>query len=306
MKRRPTYLRVVATTRCNLRCGYCHMEGDPQRPGAPRELPRALLEACLEVAIAAGIRKVKFLGGEPLLRSDLPQVVARLRALAPTADLSVITAGVVAEERVSAILAAGLNRINVSIHGFGPEALASRIPRSDAHAQRTRFIEAVLAAGRPVKLNYVYGSMLDDGDLGRLLDWAAPRGLLVNVLDDLARNGGYAQVVRALRRLRGEPLRIERAVDPDSLDTEHWLYADGLRVELKDQHLGDLAPYAACGTCPVRARCKEGIYALRLTHDGRLMPCMDRPDLAVPLASVVAEGGVRAGVAAWNRFLEAI
>ena len=45
--------------------------------------------------------------------------------------------------------------------------------------------------------------------------------------------------------------------------------------------------------------CGEGIYALRLTHDGQLRPCLDRSDLAVPLVDIVREQGASAAREAW-------
>jgi hypothetical protein len=83
------------------------------------------------------------------------------------------------------------------------------------------------------------------------------------------------------------------------------LWADGLRVEVKDRRLGDLAPWAACAACPRRARCREGIFALRLTHDGWLRPCMDRPDLGVPVGAVFETEGEAAAERAWVAFVEA-
>ena len=52
-----------------------------------------------------------------------------------------------------------------------------------------------------------------------------------------------------------------------------------MSVEIKDQHLGDLKPWKACHTCPVRSRCTEGIHAIRMYADGKIGLCMDREDL---------------------------
>jgi molybdenum cofactor biosynthesis enzyme MoaA len=289
---KPTYLRIVATTRCNLSCEFCHEEGD-HWAGAERELATEDLRRCLDVAAGLGFRKVKFLGGEPFLRRDLPEIVAHARAVLPSADLSIISAGVVPVQRLHDSVAAGLDRGNVSIHGFTPSALSSCIKGANAHAMRQEFLAAALSLGGPLKLNYVYGSMLDRADLGLLLSWAAERGLLVNVLDDLRRELSWVNLAKVVESLRGAPARTSRCADKDSLDTLHWEYADGLRVEFKDQRLGEVAPFKACQTCPKRSRCKEGIVALRLTHKGVLQPCMDRDDLGLPLARLAREEGVQ-------------
>jgi len=304
VRRSPTYLRVVVTTRCNLQCAYCHMEGDPHQSGTPHGLDAELLGRCLEVAAAAGMRKIKLLGGEPLLRRDLPELVARLRQAAPEADLSIITAGVVPTEALDAVLGAGLDRVNVSIHGFLPAAMAIRYPNAlRGWGRRQAFLERVMAWGRPLKLNYVLSGPQDEADLEALLDWAAPLPLVVNVLDNLSTALGWRGVLRTLVRLRGEPSERTRVEDPDSLTTMHLRWSDGLTVELKHEELGRLGAFVACAGCPVRAQCKEGIYALRLTHRGNLQACMDRPDLAIPLADLVSDGGVGAGLEAWREFM---
>jgi cyclic pyranopterin phosphate synthase len=302
-----TYLRIVATTACNYACPFCHMEGDPQQEGKQRGVSAQSLSRCLRVAARAGVHKYKFLGGEPLLRQDLPALIASLRQDAPQADISIISAGALRPQRLDRAFEAGLDRINVSIHGFGVEAMAKnhRAP-ARAHAMRAAFLARVLEYGRPLKLNYVYSDPSCLEDLGALLDWAAPRGILVNILDDLGQPLSWEVIAQVVTRLRGAPAREELCRDPHSLDTLHWIYADGLRVELKHQRLGEVAPFMACKTCPARQRCKEGIQALRLTHTGHLQPCMDREDLGLPLAQIIEDHGEEAALVAWLSFTESL
>lgn len=310
MGQAPTYLRVVATTRCNHHCDYCHMEGDPHAPGTSSELPTPHLLAGLHAAVLAGVKKFKFLGGEPLLRRDLPEVVAALRALAPDADVSVITAGVVPVERLHALYAAGLTRVNVSIHGWRPEALAAHISVRDAWAQRQRFLKAAIgeAVGRevPLKLNYVWTGEHDRDDLADFLAWCSAQPVTVGLLDDLGRDLSWRDLDGVLVALRGAPAMVKTVDDPHSLATRLLVWDDGLRVELKHQRLGAVAPFTACGECPQRSRCKEGIVALRLTHRGVLQPCMDRPDLGVPLTDYARTNGPALGAVLWRRAVEAM
>jgi cyclic pyranopterin phosphate synthase len=304
--RRPTYLRVVVTTRCNYQCSYCHMEGDPHQIDTAHELPLDALCACIDVMAAAGMRKIKLLGGEPLLRPDLPALISHMRAAAPRADLSMITAAALPTRALHAALDAGLDRVNVSIHGFGAEAFARRNSNPLQLVRRAAFVDALLATGRPVKLNYVYSGPEDADDLAALLDWAADLPVLVNVLDNLELELGWRPLEAMLTALRGAPAWHRVSHDPDSLDTLHIGWADGLRVELKDQQLGQHAPWADCASCPVRATCKEGIFALRLTHQGVLMPCMDRPELGLPLARIIARDGIIAAHDAVERYINAL
>ena len=300
----PTYLRVVTTTRCNNRCSYCHGEGEDVSR-VPRELSLPELESCLRVALRAGVAKLKLVGGEPFLRRDLPALIGACREERPELDISAITAGVIKVERLDAALGAGLTRVNVTIHGFGPDQLALRNPAATAHSSRTRFLEAVLERGRPLKLNYVYSGPEDRKDLWALLDWAAPRPVVVNVLDNLTLDMTWRDVEAVVRELCGEPARLEIDEDPHSLPARHLVWDDGLRVEIKHSELGERAPYPFCRSCPKKSSCREGTMALRLTSEGILAPCMHRPDLGVPLAKIVMEHGEDAALEAWQGLGEA-
>ncbi len=290
----------MVTTRCNYRCGFCHMEGDPHAQGAAPELPLERLLPLLRCATLAGARKIKFLGGEPFLRRDLPEIVRAVRGWCPEADLSVITAGAVPVERLHDAYAAGLDRVNVSFHGFGRAAFAENNRARGAFEQREAFVaaaESEAAARRvPMKINYVYGGPAQRDDLAALLSWAAGRAVVVGLLDDLGGALSWGDLMGVLVTLRGAPARVETAPDVHSLATRLLTWNDGLQVELKHQRLGEVAPHEACAACPVRERCKEGIVALRLTHTGLFRPCMDRSDLALDLAPVIGGGDLPAAM----------
>ena len=302
----PSYLRVVVTARCSLACAYCHREGDPAGDAAGG-LPRGALLALLDAALDQGVQKLKFLGGEPLLRRDLPHVIAHLRGRDPALDLSLITGGAVGRQALEDCFDAGLSRANLSIHGWSMSAFAERTARgAGAWAMRGAVLDALLARGRFLKLNFVWRGPRDDADLSSLLDHAAGLPVVVSVLDDLSDPTlSPSDVVAAVTRLRGPAEAQEVEPDPHSLPTLRLQWRDGLAVEIKDQHLGAVAPWGPCAACPVRWRCREGIYALRLSHDGRLRPCMDRPDLGVDLIEAARQGAVgavwAAAVQSWAR-----
>ncbi len=298
------YLRVVVTARCSLACTYCHAEGDWATAGNAGGLPLAELQPLLRVAVRAGVRKVKLLGGEPLLRGDLPEIIGTLVEAAPDIDVSLITAGAVPTSKIDAAFAAGLTRANLSIHGWSEAEFAARTARPAGFALRAAILDRLLAHGRFLKLNYVYRGPHDESDLAGLLDWAASRPVTVGLLDDLGQDIGPQTLLEALRRTRGAWSEAWEEPDPMSLPTLIVRWSDGLRVEVKNQRLGNVAPWGSCANCPVRARCGEGIHALRLTHDGRLRPCLDRPDIGVSLRDALRSGGEPAALATWTRFLK--
>ncbi len=297
------YLRAVVTTRCNLACTYCHAEGDPALGGMSGDLKTAELIEIMLAGLRNGVRKAKLLGGEPLVRKDLPEVIAAIRAADGSVDISLITAGAVGVGALDAAFAAGLNRANLSIHGWTPDAFAARTLRQGGHAFRAKTLDYLLARGRFLKLNYVWRGQQDDDDLALLLSFAAGKPVVVGLLDELSLNLGPKPLMAAVARLRGPWAEAAPDPDPHSLPTVILRWHDGLAVEIKTSRLGDVAPWAACGSCPKRSRCGEGVHALRLTHDGLLRPCMDRPELGVDLRAALNLGGAGGVDRAWSAIL---
>ena len=130
--------------------------------------------------------------------------------------------------------------------------------------------------------------------------------MVVAVLDDLGDPDlGPARVRAAVEGLRGPVTRVFVEPDPHSLPTLRLGWSDGLWVEIKHEQLGRVAPWASCAACPRRPQCREGIVALRLTHEGRLLPCLDRPDLAVDLVGAWRAGGLAAARSTFAAALDA-
>src|SRR5205085_1822152 len=111
-----TDLRVSLTDRCNLRCRYC-MPADGL-DWVPREqlLRTDELARLMNIAVTRfAVTSVRFTGGEPLLARHLEEVVAAAASLRPRPEISLTTNGVGLAERAAALVAAGLDRVNVSL-----------------------------------------------------------------------------------------------------------------------------------------------------------------------------------------------
>ena len=108
-------LRLSVTDRCNLRCSYCMPEAD--YVWLPREdiLHFEEIETLVDVFIGLGVDKIRLTGGEPLLRRDVPDLVARLARRAGVRDLAMTTNGVLLAAHAAALKAAGLHRLTVSL-----------------------------------------------------------------------------------------------------------------------------------------------------------------------------------------------
>src|SRR5882757_7203297 len=108
-------LRISVTDRCNIRCFYCMPETDVKFVDRREILDFEEIERFVRIAVGLGIRKLRVTGGEPLVRRDLPVLIARLANIPGIQDLALTTNGVLLGEQAEALYAAGLRRLNVHI-----------------------------------------------------------------------------------------------------------------------------------------------------------------------------------------------
>lgn len=178
--REATDLRISLTQRCNLRCVFCHMEG---QPAATAELSPSQIETVVRVASGLGVTHVKLTGGEPTLRSDLVEIVGRISPLVD--EVSMTTNGMRLEALAAPLRAAGLARVNVSLPSLEPEVYRE-LTGVDGVGATIRGIRAAAAAGlAPIKLNVVAldGTTNTPESVDKLLAFAQEVGAWVQVIE---------------------------------------------------------------------------------------------------------------------------
>ena len=167
-------LRISVTDRCNFRCPYC-MPREVFGPGYPFMRDPQLMTADEIVRIAGafvklGVEKIRLTGGEPLLRSDLPELVGRLKNELGVRDLALTTNGWLLEKYAPALRAHGLDRLNVSVDSLDA-SIAGKMNGLGFSPERVlAAIDAATAEGLAVKINMVIKRGLNDH---QLLDVAA-------------------------------------------------------------------------------------------------------------------------------------
>jgi len=267
-----TGLRVSLTDRCNFDCVYCHNEGlgDTRGPMAPSdgELSTDEVVRVIEVAADHGVEAVKFTGGEPMLRSDLTEIVRR----APdTLEVSLTTNGTFLPDRAEGLADAGLDRVNVSQDALDPEDFAT-LTQSGAYDRVLEGVEAALDAGlAPLKLNMVV--------------FEHTAGYVPEMVEHVAENDGLRlQLIEYMPELAGRP---EWAIDIDRV--HDWLAEQAEAVTAREMH--DRTRYWIDGTPdddagglvevvdPVgNTDFCENCHRVRVTHDGYLKGCLNRND----------------------------
>jgi cyclic pyranopterin phosphate synthase len=209
------YLRVSVTDRCNLRCEYCRPALEPQMNTDEHRyetnglatgdascsfVPSDVLsyEEIAEVVRAAGgmgVNKVRLTGGEPLVRRELPALVALLAAIPAIRDLSMTTNGILLAGHARALARAGLQRVNVSLDTVDPESFR-RLTGGELRRVLDGIAAAQAAGLNPVKLNCVVAHSWDEPDARGVARFAGENGLEVRFIRRMDLRAGTFSVVQ--------------------------------------------------------------------------------------------------------------
>ncbi|MBI3871779.1 MAG: GTP 3',8-cyclase MoaA [candidate division Zixibacteria bacterium] len=164
--RAPRYLRISVTGRCNFRCLYCAPESDePGRPKADALTDGEILRL-VGLFVRAGVRKVRFTGGEPLLRHGLPALMKSVQALEGIQEICISTNAYLLEEHLDALVDAGLATVNISCDTMREDRF-ERITRRQGAARVQSAIAAALAHPQiqRVKINMVVMRGINDDEI---------------------------------------------------------------------------------------------------------------------------------------------
>jgi cyclic pyranopterin phosphate synthase len=159
------YLRISITDRCNLRCIYCMpSQGALLLPHSDILTYEEILRT-VRVAAGLGVRKIRITGGEPLVRKNLPWLIASLKTIPGIEDISLTTNGILLAEMIDELASAGLTRINISIDSLKPDRYAEITRGGDL----AKVIAGVERAGQlgvhPIKINMVPIRGLNDDEI---------------------------------------------------------------------------------------------------------------------------------------------
>jgi cyclic pyranopterin phosphate synthase len=261
-------LRVSLTDRCNLRCSYCMpAEGLDWLP-SPELLTDDEVVRLVTVAVRMGVHEVRFTGGEPLLRKGLVDIVGRVHALDPRPHLSLTTNGIGLARTASALKAAGLDRVNVSLDTLDRDrfvALAKRDRLEDVLAGLAAAAEAGLA---PVKVNALLMRGVNEDEAPALLRWCLERGYEMRFIEHMPLDAQHAwdrsSMVTGAEILAS--LRTEFELEPEPEDLRGSAPAQTWLVDGGPGRVGVIGSVTEpfCGACD----------RVRLTADGQIRNCL--------------------------------
>ena len=268
-------LRISVTDRCNIRCVYC-------MPETVTFLPRTALLSFEEIvrfvriASELGVNKIRLTGGEPLVRRDLPRLIAMIAEVPGIDDIGLTTNGILLAPVAQDLWNAGLRRINVSLDTMDPETFFELTRRTGFE----QVIEGILAAKeagfQPVKINAIAIKGVTERSVAPLARFAREHGLELRFIEYMPLDAGnlwergkvlYASEILDILNDEIGPLVPAPNQDPRAPAMDYD-FADGLG------RVGMIASISRpfCGSC----------NRVRLTSEGKLRNCLfalDETDL---------------------------
>jgi cyclic pyranopterin phosphate synthase len=271
------YLRISVTDRCNLRCVYCMPAGGVELLPRERLLTYEEIVTIASAAAELGIDKIRLTGGEPLLRANLTELVAKLAEIKNVEDISLTTNGILLKGLALELKQAGLKRVNVSLDSLQKEKF-ERITRFDRMNDVLEGIDAARAAGlNPVKINVVAMRGINDDEI---LDFA----------QKTLKDGWHVRFIEVM------PFASDNPPECHSKNANEVIHQQFMPInEIKEvlSTLGTLVPShtitgngpakyfslpGATGTIgfisPISEHFCFNCNRIRLTADGKLRPCL--------------------------------
>jgi GTP 3',8-cyclase len=297
-----TDLRISLTDRCSLRCTYCMPAEGLDWLTKTERLSDDEIVRLAGVFLSRGVTSIRLTGGEPLVHPTLVPMVSRLAALTPRPELSLTTNGVSLTRSAAALVAAGLDRINVSLDTLD-RARFAELTRRDRLDDVLAGVAAAAEAGMsPLKINTVLVRDSNLAEAPALLEWALRAGYQLRFIEhmplDADHNWSRDGMVTADEIL--ELLAASYDLTPrghnGNAPAEEFDVLDGPARDSWAVVPGRVGVIASV-TRPFCRDCDR----LRLTADGQLRTCLfarDETDLRGPLRDGASDAELGAIIAA--------
>ncbi|KAG8189938.1 hypothetical protein JTE90_009079 [Oedothorax gibbosus] len=260
------YLRISLTERCNLRCQYCMpAEGVTLSPKSHLLTGDEIVNLS-SLFVKLGVSKIRFTGGEPLIRKDLIEIMKSISALKGLETIALTTNGLVLHHKIQELKESGLNALNISLDTLVPEKFQF-ITRLNGYKNVMKSIDLALEMGFvPLKLNCVVMNGFNEDELSDFVKLTENKNLDVRFIEYSPFGGNkwndkkmvsYAEM---LKLIQVEYPELERLTDKPN-DTSKAYKVPGFKGQF-----GFITSMTEnfCSSC----------NRLRITADGNLKVCL--------------------------------
>ncbi|CAI5743542.1 unnamed protein product [Peronospora destructor] len=265
-RRRHTYLRISLTERCNLRCRYCMPEmGVPLQP-VKDLLTSSEIIRLVKLFASSGVTKIRLTGGEPLLRRDLVDFVAQLRAISGIESVGITTNGIALQRKLLALRQAGADRLNISLDTLKPDKFVHITRRQGFTQVLNSILEAQMLGFSPLKINCVVQRHFNLNEIVDFVAFTEKHAVDVRFIEWMPFDSNswndktFVSFKEMMKMIQTEYTAVEKLRDEVN-DTSKAFQVPGFRGQF-----GFITSMSEkfCGSC----------NRLRLTADGNLKVCL--------------------------------
>ena len=263
------YLRISLIDKCDLRCTYCIPEGFTEFEHAENYLSFDDIERVVAAFARLGTSRFRLTGGEPLLRKNVVDLVARLSSIEGVDDLSMSTNATQLARFAQPLKDAGLNRFNISLDSLNPE-IVKKISGSDSLSKVLESLKAVKAAGfENTKINMVPLPGINTQDIEQMIGFCKENGFTLRLIEVMPMGSSgqsldYVDLQEVIENTQNKFNLLESKRVHGGGPARYWETADG------SFSLGFITPRSQhfCETC----------NRVRMTADGVLHLCLGQND----------------------------
>ncbi len=261
------YVRIAVTEKCNLRCTYCMPEEGVDFQGKEKILTADETLRIIGVLAQMGVKKVRFTGGEPLVRKDIVDLVRGAASTPGIKGVHLTTNGLLFDRYAERLKEAGLTGVNISLDTFDPEKFL-KITRREGIQKVLDSIDLALALDfQRVKVNVVMMRGFNDTEVNKFTELARDKRVTVRFIEfmpfdahQIWETGVHFTSAESLVK-QIEDMYPGIAPAPGTRTEHHIFQAPG--------HAGKIAVIPAftrslCGNCS----------RIRVTADGNIRNCL--------------------------------
>uniref|UniRef100_A0A7C3ZN71 Probable GTP 3',8-cyclase n=1 Tax=Archaeoglobus fulgidus TaxID=2234 RepID=A0A7C3ZN71_ARCFL len=257
-----TNLRIAVTNKCNLKCFYCHKEGE-KNPG--KEISAERIIEISRAFYELGVKKLKITGGEPLLRKDIFEIIQNLPEFK---EISMTTNGILLEKYADELKECGLNRVNVSLDTLNAEKYRWITRVGDVH-DVIRGIEKACEAGlTPVKVNMLVMKGVNEDEVEELLSFTN------------SFNEGEIRAILQVIELVPFPGLENYFLDISKIEERYAKISTQRRIRAMHRRTQYFTPRGVVEFVKPMDNTAFCMHCnrMRVTSDGKLKPCLLRDD----------------------------
>jgi cyclic pyranopterin phosphate synthase len=235
----------------------------------------------LKIAKSIGIKKIRFSGGEPLIRKDIVEIIKKT-ALLDFKDISITTNGILLEKYAEELFKAGLNRINISFDTLDPETYKTITSKNYLNEAKKGILKAVEVGFDPVKINMVVMKGINDTEVMDMFEFSKNHGIILQLIELIKSDNCNDNSFTDKHHFDLDTLEEDLGKIATKVKTRQFMQ-DRKKYFVDNGEIEIVRPMDNTKFC-------ENCTRLRITPEGKIKPCLLRNDNLVDIITHIRNG----------------